>query len=162
MAVFFLRYLYGNDKGSIQQGQDMNSPFTGVNGNFNFSNDVVDGESLGLGDGTVKEFKTTLAYTPIRPATAVVYVGEEAVAKVAKSEGGKDTLEAINNSGFTGEINLETGEVKVSAATAPKKDSQVTIQYRYDMDMTTVGFSQVDLDLESMSIEAFPRKLRSR
>ena len=30
------------------------------------------------------------------------------------------------------------------------------------MDQTTVGFSQVDLDLASVSLEAFPRKLRAR
>ena len=41
-------------------------------------------------------------------------------------------------------------------------DVPVLAEYRYDMDQTTVGFSQVDLDLASVSLEAFPRKLRAR
>lgn len=161
-AIFYLRYLYGNNKGSIVQGTEMNSPFTGIDGTTNFSNDVVDGESAGTGDGVTTSFNVTLGYTPVRPGSAVVYVGGTAVAKVASTSAGVDTLEAIEGSGVTGSIDLKSGAVTLNAATAPAADAAVTVHYRYDMDQTTVGFSQVDLDLASISLEAFPRKLRAR
>lgn len=162
-AIFYLRYLYGNNKGTIQQGTDMNSPFTGINGDsFNFSNDVIDGETVGTGNGSTTTFSTTLGYTPIRTGTAVIYIDGTAVAKVASTAAGVDTLEAIGSSGVSGTVDLNTGAVSLTATTAPALDKSITIQYRYDMDQTTVGFSQVDLDLASISLEAFPRKLRAR
>ena len=163
-AIFYLRYLYGNNKGTITKGTDMNSPFTGINGDsFNFSNDVVDGETVGTGDNSTKSFNTTVAYTPVRPGTSVIYINGTAVAKVSGTSGGVDTLEAIGGSGITGSVNLATGAVTLTASgDAPANDAAITIQYRYDMDQTTVGFSQVDLDLASVSLEAFPRKLRAR
>lgn len=161
-AIFYLRYLYGNNKGTITQGTDMNSPFTGVDGATNFSNDVIDGETVGTGDGSTASFSTTLAYTPIRTGSTVIYVDGVAVAQVASTSAGVDTLAAIGSSGITGTVNLSTGAVSLSASPAVALDKTITAHYRYDMDQTTVGFSQVDLDLASISLEAFPRKLRAR
>ena len=162
-AIFYLRYLYGNNKGSIAAGTEMNSPFTGINGDsFNFSNDVVDGESVGTGDGSATSFSVTLGYTPIRSGATIIQINGEPVAKVASSANGIDTLEAINGSGITGTVELATGMISLTAASAPAIDAAITAIYRYDMDQTTVGFSQVDLDLASVSLEAFPRKLRAR
>lgn len=160
-AIFYLDYLYGNNKGSIQAGEKMNSPFTGADGAFNFSNDVIDGEVLGTGDGTKTSFSTTLGYTPVRTGTAEVTIDGQVVANVASSANGIDTLAAVGSSGITGTIDLATGAVTLTAATAPAAGKQLVLQYRYNMDLTSVGFSQVDLDLKSMSLEAFPRKLKA-
>ena len=94
-AIFYLRYLYGNNKGTIKQGTDMNSPFTGQDGQFNFSNDVIDGETVGTGNGSLTTFSTTLGYTPILSGTTVIYLDGVAVAKVASTSDGVDTLAAI-------------------------------------------------------------------
>ena len=161
-AIFYLRYLYGNNKGTIKQGTDMNNPFTGQDGQFNFSNDVIDGETVGTGNGSLTTFSTTLGYTPILSGTTVIYLDGVAVAKVASTSDGVDTLEAIGSSGITGTVNLVTGAVSLTATTPPASDKSIVANYRYDMDQTTVGFSQVDLDLASVSLEAFPRKLRAR
>lgn len=148
-SIFYLNYLYGNNKGNVKAGTSMNSPFTGVQGNFNFSNDVVEEETIGTGDNTKTSFSTTLGYTPVRPGTVVVN-------GVVDDGGGKFTGDV------TGTIDYNTGAITVNLNTAPAKDVPVLATYRYDMDMTTEGFSQVDLDLQSISIEAFPRKLRAR
>ena len=161
-AIFYLQYLYGNNKGSIQRGSALNNPFTGQDGQFNFSNDVISGESAGTGDGSTTSFSVTLGYTPVRAGATVVYVDGIAVAKSAAAANGVEALEAVNGSGVTGSVDLATGAVALTFATAPEMDKAVTVDYRYDMDMTTVGFSQVDLDLQSVSLEAFPRKLRAR
>jgi hypothetical protein len=81
---------------------------------------------------------------------------------VAGTANGIDTLEAVGDNGATGTIDLNEGTVSLEFATAPEADKEITIEYRYNMDTTTVGFSQVDLDLASVSLEAFPRKLRAR
>lgn len=162
-AIFYLRYLYGNNKGSITAGTDMNSPFTGINGDsFNFSNDVIDGETVGTGDNSKTTFTTDLGYTPIRSGSTVIYMDGAEVAKVASTAGGVDTLAAVGSSGITGTVNLATGAISLTASSAVATDKVLTAHYRYDMDQTTVGFSQVDLDLASVSLEAFPRKLRAR
>lgn len=161
-AIFYLQYLYGSSKGTVQQGTVMNSPFTGQDAAFNFSNDVVDGETIGTGDASKTAFNTNLGFTPVRTGTAAVYVDGVLVAKVASTANGVDTLAAENGSGVTGTVNLTTGAVAITAGTAPATGAKVTVRYRYDMEKTEVGFSQVDLDLQSVSLEAFPRKLRAR
>lgn len=153
-AIFYLRYLYGNDKGAIAKGTDMNSPFTGVNGQFNFSNDIIDGESVGTGDASTKTFSTTLGYTPVRPKSIMITAGT-----VLAADNGEG---AISGTGVTGTIDYATGAISLTFTDAPALDAAVSCEYRYDMDQTTVGFSQVDLDLASVSLEAFPRKLRAR
>ena len=164
-AIFYLQYLYGSNKGTIQQGQVMNNPFTGQDAAFNFSNDVIDGETIGTGDGSKTTFTTNLGFTPVRPGTAMIYVNGVLEAKVVTSENGVDTFGGASGLGggsTTGTVNLATGAITFTANTAPASGAKVTVQYRYDMDQTEVGFSQVDLDLQSVSLEAFPRKLRAR
>lgn len=158
-AIFYLQYLYGNNKGEISKGDVMRSPFTGSNGFTTFSNEEIDGETVGTGDGTATEFSTTLSYTPIKSKTVNIAVGDT-VLMFKESAGGVDTLAAADGSEAT--INLATGAVAVKLATAPAEGAAVMATYSYDMDLTEVGFSQVDLDLQSVSIEAKPRKLRAR
>ena len=162
-AIFYLQYLYGNNKGNISKGDIMRSPFTGSTGNSEFTSEMIGGESLGVGDGSKTTFSTTLAYTPVRTGTTVVTVG--GVTLVVKSTaGGVDTLGSTDNSDSTstGTVNLETGAVSVTLKTAPALNVPVTCDYNYNMDLTENGFSQVDLDLQSVSIEAKPRKIRAR
>lgn len=145
-AIFYLQYLYGNSKGKINAGDVMNGPFAGQNGtSFNFTNDVIDGETV---NGTATN---SLAYTPVRPGTV----------RVVDSSGltvGQDDGQGAITGTVTGTIDYATGELALSGGAS----SGLVAEYRYDMDQTTVGFSQVDLDLASMPIEAFPRKLRAR
>ena len=153
-AIFYLQYLYGNNKGSVQAGTAMNNPFTGVEGQFNFSNDVIDGESVGTGDGATVEFSTSLGYTPVRKKSVIVKAGS-----IEASDDGNGNIVGI---GVSGTVDYATGAIALTFSAAPALDAAVVAVYRYDMDMTTVGFSQVDLDLASISLEAFPRKLRAR
>ena len=153
-AIFYLQYLYGNNKGAIKQGSVMNSPFTGIEGNTNFSNDRVVGESAGTGNGSNTAFTANLGYTPVRPGTIAIVAGD-----VLATDDGNG---AITGTGVTGTINYETGTVTVEFTAAPATGVAVLVDYRYDMDLTTVGYSQVDLDLQSVSLEATPRKLRAR
>jgi len=153
-AIFYLQYLYGNNKGTVQQGTALNNPFTGQDGEFNFSNDRIFGESAGLGDGSKTEFSVALAYTPLRKGTVAINAG--GILATDNGEG------AIEGAGVTGTINYATGALVMQFTTAPAADAPITVDYRYDMDLTTTGFSQIDLDLASVSLEAFPRKLRAR
>ena len=158
-AIFYMQHLFGSNKGSVRAGDVMNSPLTGSTANFNYSNDVVDGEVLGTGDGTKTEFKAALGYTPVRTGTVIVTAGD-VTGEVTTTANGVDTVAGTGISSAS--VNLETGELTVTFAQAPANDTPVTVQYRYDMDQTNVGFAQVDLDLKSVSLEAFPRKLRAR
>lgn len=154
-AIFYLRYLFGNNKGTIAAGTDMNNPFTGVNGDsFNFSNDVIDGETVGTGNGSTTTFSVSLGYTPVRPGSVAVTAGSVV--------GMDDGAGNITGAGVSGTVNYDAGTVSVTFDVAPAADIAVVANYRYNMDLTTVGFSQVDLDLASVSLEAFPRKLRAR
>lgn len=158
-AIFYLQYLYGNNKGKIQKGDVLNSPFTGVPGNTNFTGETVEGETVGLGDGSKTTFSTTLAFTPVRTGTVEITIGTEVLSFKSTSDG-VDSLESTE--GSTATINLETGAISVTAHTAPGEGVIVKAVYDYNMDLTENGFSQVDLDLQSVSIEAKPRKIRAR
>lgn len=154
-AIFYLEYLYGNNKGTIQQGTSMNSPFTGVDGETNFSNDRILGETVGTGDASTTTFSVNLGYTPVRKKSVMITAGS-----VIGADQGDGTITGTGIS--SGTIDYETGAVSVTFTSAPAASVTITADYRYDMDMTTVGYSQVDLDLKSVSLEAFPRKLRAR
>lgn len=153
-AIFYLNYLYGSNKGQIKAGDVYNSPFEGVKGNFNYTGELVDGESIGIGDGTRTNFSTTLAYTPVRPGTIAVTAGG-----VTGLDNGQGT---ISGTGISGTIDYATGAINVTFTAAPAADVVVSTAYNYDMDLSEVGVPQVDLDLKSISIEAFPRKIRAR
>lgn len=157
-AIFYLQYLYGSNKGAISKGDIMRSPFTGSTGNTEFTGEMVDGESLGVGDGAKTTFSTTLAFTPVRSGATVVTCGGVTL-MVAKSENGVDVLEGVGGSGT---IDLATGAISVTFDAAPAVTDTVICDYNYNMDLTENGFSQVDLDLQSVSIEAKPRKIRAR
>lgn len=159
-AIFYLQYLYGNTKGNITKGSVMNSPFTGINGTTDFTGETVDGESVGVGDGATTTFSTTLAYTPVRPRVTQVTAGD-VVLTVVSTENGVDTLASLDGAS-SGSVELATGAITVELATAPAAGVAVTAVYDYNMDLTETGFSQVDLDLQSVSIEAKPRKIRAR
>lgn len=161
-AIFYLDYLYGNDKGVIKAGSVMNSPFTGVNGNTHFTDDVIDGEVVGTGDGSKTSFTAKLTYHPVVQGSGVITIDgiSPIVLNYVSTSDGVDTYSDGGSNSAT--VNLTTGDVTVTAATAPASEKAITIEYRYDMDQTTVGFSQVDLDLKSIPIEAFPRKIRAR
>lgn len=154
-AIFYLNYLYGSNKGQIKQGEVYNDPFTGVEGNFNYTGELIDGESLGLGDGTKTTFTTNLAYTPVRPGSVVIGSGS-----VTATDTGTGELVGVGISGGT--IDYKTGAVSVTFASAPAVDVIPSAVYNYNMDLSDVGVPQVDLDLKSVSIEAFPRKIRAR
>lgn len=153
-AIFYLQYLYGNNKGAAVAGNAMNNPFTGQDGNFHFSDDKIFGESAGIGDGSTTTVSVTLGYVPVRKNSVTVTAGTI----IATDDGAG----ALSGTGVSGTINYETGAISLTYTTAPAIDTAILVDYRYDMDLTTVGFSQVDLDLQSISLEAFPRKLRAR
>lgn len=162
-TIFYLQYLYGTTKSPVTKGDTMNSPFTGVPGStFNYTDEVVDGEVVGTGDGSTTTFSVNLGFTPVKSGTAKLYLDGSLVAEYASTSNGVDTLSAVNSSGISATVTLGTGAVAVTASSAPTSGKVLTLGYSYDMDLTEVGFSQVDLDLGSISIEARPRKLRSR
>lgn len=162
-AIFYLQYLYGNNKGNIAKGDVMRSPFTGSTGNTEFTGETIDGESLGIGDASKTTFTTTLAYTPVRTGTTIVTAGNVTLT-VKSTADGVDTLASTDptDTTSTGTVNLETGAISVTFKTAPAASVGVSCVYNYNMDLTETGFSQVDLDLQSVSIEAKPRKIRAR
>lgn len=153
-AIFYLNYLYGSNKGSIQAGQVYNSPFEGVQQNTNFTGEHVDGETIGLGTGSKTSFTTALAYTPVRPGSVNVVAG--GVTAFDDGQGG------ISGTGVSGTIDYATGTISVTFTAAPAPDVVVQALYNYNMDLSEVGVPQIDLDLKSVSIEAFPRKIRAR
>lgn len=153
-AIFYLNYLFGTQKGRIQAGTVMNSPFSGSTLETDYSGEGVPEEVVGTGDGTKTSFNTVLGYFPVRPGTISVVVGG-----VTGLDNGQGVLAGT---GLSGTINYETGAITVTTTAAPSNGTKVLVTYSYDSIRSDVGVPQVDLDLKSTSIEAFPRKLRAR
>lgn len=157
--VFFLKFKYGDKKGSIAQGSNMLEPNTGFAGN-DYSGEKVSGEIVAA-DGVAQDVQVTLSYTPIKPGTLVLTDGaltltDDGTGKFAV-DGTLFDATAHTNVPLNS-INYTTGEVKVSVKATT---GDVTAAWEYDLNSPDATVNEVDVTVESEPVIARPRKLKS-
>jgi hypothetical protein len=109
------------------QGPDVSTMTTPPGGQYTFTIQPNQGQSLGTGDGTTKAFGGTLS-TPDLPGSITVWAGA-----VAGSDNGSGTISGTGIS--AGSINYSTGAISVTFTTAPAVGADVLI--RYDTNIST-------------------------
>lgn len=152
--IFYLKYLFGSDKGSVRKGDVMFGPHQvapqGYNAT-NYSSEYVDNEVLDALGST--EYSGNLAYVPVRPGTVVIDCGGGVVAT-------DDGQGSLTGTGVTsGTINYETGAYTLSLAAEAAADP--TAEYQYNLEYAPSTIPQVNLKVEERVITARPRKLRA-
>lgn len=147
--IFFLRYLYGKDKGSIKAGTDMLNPWTGAAPYNRYDSEQIDDESIGESGKT--DYEGFLQYIPVRPGTVAITAGN-----VTLTDDGKGNLK---ESGGTnrGTINYQTGAYDITLGAAASED--VGVSYLYNQEYGPARTGEVTVKVDESIITARPHKL---
>lgn len=146
--IFFLRYLYGSDKGKVRAGDDMLSPFTGAADYNKYDSEEVDDEFVGSsGDD---EYETFLQWIPVRRGTLTITTGGEPLV-----DDGNGNLK--QGSTIRGSIDYKTGKVEITLAANATED--LAASYIYDQEYAPTKTGQVNVRVDEAIITARPHKL---
>lgn len=152
--VFYFEALYGSTKGRIQRGTKMYDARTGPATDYHYTDEIIEQEACGTGDGATANFQGVLAYAPVRAGTLIITDG---------------TLRAVDNGNGTfagdvvagGTINYSTGAFNVTFNAVPVANQAITADYEYNAE-ANAGIPEIDLQLTSAPVTARPNKLRAR
>ncbi len=177
--VFYLDFLYGSSKGDVTKGDrlyragfpeqtaDDPSQYDGHDSNFLYSSETSPLEDTGLdtngsGAATVTNYQSK--YLPIRSASVELWIGTSRAnavkAATSNADGSwSDIAGGATITGGAGSINYTTGSISVGIAGATA-NANVYFTYRYVSEGTN-QVMEIDLMLQSSSVEATPRKLKA-
>ncbi len=151
--IFFLKFKYGTDKGSIERGTNMLTPTTGFAAQ-DYSSEKVNDEVVGEG-GAAQKIETTFAQVPVKPGTVVITDGD----KEAVDNGAGAFTGDLVGSG-SNEINYDTGELSLNIASTISS-ADITASWEYDLNSPNAQVMDVNVTVESVPVVARPRKLKS-
>lgn len=154
--VFFLKFTYGNDKGSIKAGDNMLTSQNGFSGG-DYSGEHVAGENLTVTESSIK---TTFVYVPIKPGTLTISDPTDLtkeVTDIPAADGITGTISGSDKGLGTGTINYITGELSLTGVTA----KTVEASFDYDLNSFDAKVNEVDVRVVSEPVVARPRKLKS-
>jgi len=156
--VFYFDVVYGSSKGSIVRGTKMYDVRTGPSRNVHYTDEVIQQEQLGAGDGATAQFgggAAAFAYTPIRPGTVIITDGTQRVSDDGNGNLVGDIGEGVNT------IAYNTGVYDVTFAVVIVNGNAVTATYEYNSEANE-GTPEIDLQLTSAPVVARTQKLRAR
>lgn len=175
--VYYLRFRYSSDKGSMRgatnnggfPGDDQNSLMQDVAGNalLNrwYTHQYVENETTTTDDGAdTSATYGVLEKTPILAGTVTgtIYDGSTAVQTFIVASSGTFTFTDIGSPTYkvtAGSLNLNTGELNFTWNTAPGANHAV-ISYEYNMECQG-DLPEINLVIESEEIAAKTRKLKA-
>ena len=175
--VYYLRFRYSSNKGSVQgasnnggyPGDDINSLMQTADGTANlnifYTHQFVQNEVTSTDPGTT----TSATYLPLQhtpifagTVTGTIYDGTTAVQTFILSSGGSFTFTNIGAPSTyvsAGTLNLNTGELAFTWNNAPGANN-VVISYEYNMECQQ-DLPEINLVIESEEIAAKTRKLKA-
>lgn len=155
-AVFYLNLLYGQDKGSLSEGDNLISAKTGHDSSAasrKYATELVVDESL----TNAQSCTGTLDYKPVRSGTLVITDGD-----VTFTANGSGVLVPDDSALSNGTINLTTGAYACTFAGAPATTPTGSYRYNYEKESSDAGVPEVDVDLTSETLEAIDFPLRAK
>ena len=155
--IFYLEFLYGSTKGNISAGETMFGWQTAGNDQIWYSSDTVSLEPLTQGDGDTSPPAGTLAKLPAIAGTVEV---TDALGQETFSDNGDGTL--TGSAGGSGTVDYATGAVSLTYNAVLAAATQVWATYRTDFEQSPENIPEVNLQINSLTTEANPRKLRAR
>lgn len=154
--VFYFDVTYGSNKGNIVRGTKMYDVRSGPSSNYHYTDEIVEEESVGTGDGATANYAGTLVYTPVRAGTVIITDGTQRA-----TDDGNGNLVGNVNAGGTNTVNYSTGAYDVTFAAAVANGTAVTTTYEYNSEANE-GTPEIDLQLTSAPVTARTQKLRAR
>ncbi len=152
--LFYYDIVYGSSKGSISKGNKMYDSRQGPASDFHYSDEVVEGEVIGTGNGALTEFTNTLSFSPIRPGTVVVTDGTQVL-----SDNGNGVLIG-DVGGGANTVNYQTGAIAVSFAGAPDAADAIEVNFEFNLE-ANAGIPEVDIQLTSSPVNVRKYALRA-
>jgi len=172
--VYYLRFRYGSNKGSVRgasnggfPGDDANSLQQLASGDANlsvfYSHQFVQNETQEDAGGDTTS-TVTVEHTPVLAGTmtGTVYDGTTAVQTFAVAQNGSFTFVDIGtptNKATAGSLDLTTGEVELTWNNDPGAN-KVVVSYEYNMECNQ-DLPEINLVVESEEIAAKTRKLKA-
>jgi hypothetical protein len=148
-AIFYFELKYGQNKGTVVQGQRLVKDF-----NRDYSSQYIDGETVATGDGATTTFNYTLEWTPVIPNTVTIQAGAV--------QGADDGAGNIVGTGIAGgsTVNYTTGAVHVVFSAAPAVGVAVLALYQYNAE-GNAEVPDVYIDVALVAVTAKSRKLKA-
>jgi hypothetical protein len=172
--VYYLRFRYGSNKGSVRgaskggfPGDDANSLQQLASGDANLSvyytHQFIENETQADAGGDTNSVYM-LEHTPVLAGTmtGTVYKGATVVDTFVVAQNGTFTFTAVDHSGAhatAGSLDLTTGEVGITWNSNPGAN-KVVVSYEYNMECNQ-DLPEVNLVVESEEIAAKTRKLKA-
>lgn len=149
--IFFLKYVYGSNKGGVKAGDVAFDRYGRQANVINYSSEIVEGEEFATGDGAQTKFTGNLSYIRVRTIDAVNGVA------VNVDEKGN-----IVGAGVQGKIDFETGALELNFDVAVDDGAVVEVDYQYDLESVLPNtIPEVQLQLSETTLKARPRKLKT-
>ena len=149
--VFFLKYMYGTNKGKVKAGEVAFDRYGRPTNEINYSSEIVEGEEFATGDGAKVDFEGNLSFIRVRHINAINGIAVECDAE------GK-----ITGAGVSGTVDLETGKLNIKFNTAPGDGEVIEVDYEYDLESVLPNtIPEVQLQLSETTLKARPRKLKT-
>ena len=150
--IRYVKYLYGDDKGSVSAGDEITSAKEFSGGNWEYSSEEVTEEVASVDGFSGSEEEWNLAWTPIRPGTVkLTWDGGEI------TDDGDGKLEGDNISGDDNVIDYESGEITIDGDSSTSE--VIYAEYRADFETAPVTAPRVSLKIATLPIIAKTRKL---
>lgn len=156
--IFYMKYLYGTDKGDISDGDDMFGVFqSGQGGEIYYTSTTVNDEVLATGDGGTQVYDVTLGMIPVvADGNISITDGTETFTDST----GSGTL--VGDAGGTGTINYTTGEVHLDFNANVGNGVDITADYTIDFEQNPDNIPELEFQVWSDQITAKARKIRAR
>jgi hypothetical protein len=171
-AVFFLDYVYTNQKGPVTALDTFPDKF-----DKDYSGEFINGEICATGDGTNfggggSAMAVTLAWTPVRKLDAASALGFKVqVIEVDSTDTAIQTATDNGSGGFTfsptggsvaGAINYTTGAITAfKFQNVPVNGNKIKAYYFYDGEGAGAKVPAMQLDVRKLAVEAKPRRLKA-
>lgn len=156
--VFYFDAIFGSSKGNITKGSKMFDVRRGPATSYHYTDETVEEEPIGSGDGNTAQFgggSAALAYKPIRPGTVKITDGTQNV-----YDDGNGNLAGDVDAGGTNTINYATGLYNVTFAANVAASTSITATYEYNSE-ANASTPEIDLQLTSSMVTARTQKLRA-
>jgi hypothetical protein len=157
-TVVFWNWIVGRGKGSYQQGMRLFDAQTGKqDAGFNFSNEVIDAETLGVGNDVLTQFTGTLKFNDgggVRPGSVKITTTLDGGGAAVVNDDGQGGW----TGGLAGTIDYKTGEYDITFGTAVDDGAAVVASYRWDSEGSSL-LPEVDVQIITSTVETERRAI---
>jgi hypothetical protein len=164
--IYFLDFDYGDSKAGVTAGQSMFDARTGTPAStYLYSSDYDYYSPTGwTGDGATTNFTaSSLRYLPMRASSVTItaYKASDGSLMTVTDDGSGNLVGDVGTG--TNTVDYTTGATDVTFEAAVQNGAAITYKYRYDWERKGVdGVPQVEIDIQSVNVEAVDRILRAR